>query len=244
MRSVEHFLGWGGRVLDWTRSHSSASKSRPSAVHVGMTATALVQCVVPLNVAVQPQRGCTGVSDLDQRFAKGVEDALADAYAAHASLVYTFCMRRLDAESASDVTQEVFVSAWRSHHRFDPSRGSLRAWLMTIARNRVIDLYRHRDRRPRTVPPIEGDHHPKLETTSIEISIGRIADRMVLAEALTELPDRARTVIEMSFFEQLTHQEIAERTGIPLGTIKSDIRRSLEKLRRNLEDDQGVDDVR
>ncbi|MDH5519826.1 MAG: RNA polymerase subunit sigma-24, partial [Acidimicrobiia bacterium] len=64
------------------------------------------------------------MSDLEQRFRDGVPGALAEAYEAHGSLVFSFCRRRLDAESARDVTQEVFVSAWRSHHRFDPEEGS------------------------------------------------------------------------------------------------------------------------
>ncbi len=173
------------------------------------------------------------MSDLEQRFRNGGGRALSDAYEAHGSLVYSFCRRRMDPESARDVTQEVFVSAWRSHHRFDPDRGSLRGWLMAIAKNRVIDLYRHQARRPLTVAATDGE--ATLTSAKDEAAIGRIADRMVLAQAMGELPDRARTMVELSFYEQLTHEEIAERTGIPLGTVKSDIRRSLLKLRRNLE---------
>jgi len=173
------------------------------------------------------------LSDLEQRFRDGVPGALAEAYEAHGSLVFSFCRRRLDAESARDVTQEVFVSAWRSHHRFDPEKGSLRGWLMSIAKNRVVDLYRRRSRRPQTVSAFDGEPPPDL--AQAEVTIGRIADRMVLAEALTELPDRARKAVELSFYDQLTHEEIATRTGVPLGTVKSDIRRSLLKLRRNLE---------
>ncbi len=173
------------------------------------------------------------LSDLEQRFRDGVSGALAEAYEAHGSLVYSFCRRRLDAETARDITQEVFVSAWRSHHRFDPARGSLRGWLMAITKNRVVDLYRHRSRRPQTVSAFDGE--PPPDPAHSEIAIGRIADRMVLAQAMTELPERARKSIELSFYDQLTHEEIAARTGIPLGTVKSDIRRSLLKLRRNLE---------
>ena len=104
---------------------------------------------------------------------------------------------------------------------------------MSIAKNRVVDLYRRRSRRPQTVSAFDGEPPPDL--AQAEVTIGRIADRMVLAEALTELPDRARKAVELSFYDQLTHEEIATRTGVPLGTVKSDIRRSLLKLRRNLE---------
>lgn len=173
------------------------------------------------------------MSDLEQRFRDGGPHALAEAYEAHGSLVYSFCRRRLDAETARDVTQEVFVSAWRSHHRYDPARGSLRGWLMSITKNRVVDVYRHRSRRPQTVSAFDGES--PADPAQAEVAIGRVADRMVLAQALTELPDRARKAVELSFYDQLTHEEIATRTGIPLGTVKSDIRRSLLKLRRNLE---------
>lgn len=173
------------------------------------------------------------MSDLEQRFRNGDAGALSEAYSEHGSLVYSFCRRRVDTESARDVTQEVFVSAWRSHQRFDPARGSLRGWLMTIAKNRVIDLYRHQSRRPLTVSAYDGE--PPPDPAKAESAIGRIADRMVLAQAMTELSDRARTAVELSFYHQLTHEEIADQTGLPLGTVKSDIRRSLLKLRRNLE---------
>jgi len=186
--------------------------------------------------------GAMLLSDLEQRFRVGGSGALAEAYDAHGSLSFSFCRRRLDAETARDVTQEVFVSAWRSHQRFDPSKGSLRGWLMAITKNRVVDAYRHKSRRPQTVMAF--DDEPPPDSSQTEAEIGRIADRMVLAQAMTELPDRARKAVELSFYDQLTHEEIATRTGIPLGTVKSDIRRSLLKLRRNLEgtSDPGEDD--
>ena len=104
---------------------------------------------------------------------------------------------------------------------------------MAITKNRVIDLYRHQSRRPLTVSAVDNDLPPDPATA--EAAIGRIADRMVLAQAMAELSDRARQALELSFYEQLTHDEIADRTGVPLGTVKSDIRRGLLKLRRNLE---------
>lgn len=184
---------------------------------------------------VSLRRGMAGLSDLEQRFRDGLPGALAEAYEAHSSLVFSFCRRRLDPETARDITQEVFVSAWRSHQRYDPTKGSLRGWLMTITKNRVVDLYRHNSRRPLTVAAFDGE--PPPDPLQTEVTIGRVADRMVLAQAMTDLPDRARKAVELSFYDQLTHEEIATRTGVPLGTVKSDIRRSLLKLRRNLEGD-------
>ena len=171
-------------------------------------------------------------NDVEVRFHRGDEDALADVYDQHSSLVYSYCRRQLGAEAARDLTQEVFVAAWRARHRFDPEKGSIRAWLMGITKNKIIDLFRKRGRRPQIADGAEVEHSSD-EIDSVQVE--QIADRMVLATALDELPDRARSVVELSFYEQLTHPEIAERTGLPLGTVKSDIRRSLIKLRRQLE---------
>lgn len=201
--------------------------------------TALLSAPSPAFVAprsgvavVDPQLFRT-VDDLAVRFHRGDEAALADIYDQHSSLIYSYCRRQLGAEAARDITQEVFVAAWRARHRFDPERGSIRAWLMGITKNKIVDLFRKRGRRPQIADGAEVEQSTD-EVDSVQVE--QIADRMILAAALDELPDRARSVVELSFYEQLTHPEIAERTGLPLGTVKSDIRRSLIKLRRQLED--------
>lgn len=183
-------------------------------------------------VAMVDRQLYSTMDDVEMRFHRGDEDALADVYDQHSSLVYSYCRRQLGAEAARDLTQEVFVAAWRARHRFDPEKGSIRAWLMGITKNKIIDLFRKRGRRPQIADGAEIEHSSD-EIDSVQVE--QIADRMVLATALDELPDRARSVVELSFYEQLTHPEIAERTGLPLGTVKSDIRRSLIKMRRQLE---------
>lgn len=172
------------------------------------------------------------VDDLERRFVSGDESALAQVYQDHGSLVYTYCRRQLGPETGRDVTQEVFTSAWRARHRFDPQRGSLRAWLMGIAKNRVVDQYRKQSRRPQIADGVEvADRDNGIDAVQVD----RVGDRMILASAMNELSERARTVVELSFFHQLTHPEIAAQTGLPLGTVKSDIRRSLQKLKHHLE---------
>lgn len=176
------------------------------------------------------------VDDLEAAFRRGDDDALRRAYDEHGSTVYNLCIRKLDRETAIEVSQEVFLAAWRSHERFDPAKGSLVAWLVAITKNKIIDALRKKGRRPDAVPmedpsvmadPDDGDR------TSVE----RIAEKMLVAEAMDTLSDRARSVMELAFFEDLTNQQISERTEIPLGTVKSDIRRSLARLRRHLEYD-------
>ena len=172
----------------------------------------------------------TPVEDpVEAAFVRGDDDALHRAYGAHGRLVYSFCARSLDPERAKDVTQEVFVSAWKARHRYDPSKGRLSTWLMAITRNRVIDNVRsekrHSDRRA---------HEDSVELFT-ESEADATGDKMLVADALRELPARTREVITLAYFHDLTHPQIAERTNIPLGTVKSDIRRGLLRIRRHLE---------
>jgi len=162
-------------------------------------------------------------------FVSGDERALRSLYDAHSRLVHSYCRRVVGADAAADVTQEVFLAAWRSRDRFDPSQGTLTGWLMGIARFKSIDAVRARARRPE----VSDEQAP--EASLDDRDPDDLALRMLLTEALQQLPDRARRMVELAFFEDLTHTEIAERTNQPLGTVKSDIRRGLERLRRNLE---------
>jgi RNA polymerase sigma-70 factor (ECF subfamily) len=161
-------------------------------------------------------------------FAAGAPDALRQAYDAHGALIYSFCRRSVGEDRAKDVTQEVFVSAWRARERFDPTKGTLGAWLMGITKNRLIDNVRaeqrHADRR-------SSDDAVDL---GVEPDVDRIGDRMLVADALRSLPEQNRRVIELAYFGDLTHSQIAEHTSLPLGTVKSDIRRGLARIRQHL----------
>jgi RNA polymerase sigma factor (sigma-70 family) len=170
------------------------------------------------------------IAPLDVAFASGEAD-LRSVYDEHGGLIYSICRRALDEHTANDVTQEVFVSAWKARHQYDPQRGALGAWLVGIAKRRIIDHLRserrHADRR--AAEPIEHtDPHGETE-------LGRTIDRIVVADAMRSLPDRARNVITLAYLEGLTHHEITDRTGLPLGTVKSDIRRGLTRIRACLE---------
>jgi RNA polymerase sigma-70 factor (ECF subfamily) len=166
---------------------------------------------------------------IEANFAGGDEAVLRGAYELHGSLVYSFCRRAVGAEQAKDVTQEVFLSAWRARDRFDPSRGPLAGWLIGIARNKVLDSLRRRQ-----LHLLSDDERP--EPTGLSASeVDGMADRMLLASALEELAPRARQVVELAYVHDLTHEQIAQQTSLPLGTVKSDIRRALLRLRRHLE---------
>lgn len=174
------------------------------------------------------------VDDVEQEFAAGNEESLRRAYDAHSSLIYNYC-RRANPAQAADLTQEIFLAAWRAHDRFDPARAPLAAWLMGIAKNKVIDSYRRQGRRPQVVDSFDSATSRAPADVRSSAELDRMADRMLLAEAISGLPERAQMLVRMAFFEDLTHQEISERSGLPLGTVKSDIRRGLARLRRHME---------
>lgn len=163
-------------------------------------------------------------------FRSGDERALEELYRSHGRLVYSFCRRTLGDDRAADATQEVFLAAWRSRERFRSDAGSLVGWLLGIARFKVIDLIRVESRNPLASGTAQAIEHG-TESAAIE----QTAQRMLIADALSILPERSREMVRHAFFDDETHVQIAERHGVPLGTVKSDIRRGIERLRRHLE---------
>ena len=143
-----------------------------------------------------------------------------------------------DANIADDVTQAVFIDAWRARNTFEPDRGSLTGWLLTIARRRCLDQQRRRTREDRDVLAATRYPAPSIEPDDTE----RVVERIIVADALARLPDPQRTVLELTFFDDLTGAQIAALTGMPLGTVKSHLRRGLIQLKRRWEVDRGTPD--
>jgi RNA polymerase sigma factor (sigma-70 family) len=169
-------------------------------------------------------------------FAGGSDEVLRALYDRYGALVYRIALSLLhSAAEAEEVTQATFVSAWRGRHTFDPKTGSLAGWLVGIARNRSIDRLRtfERDRLVRSAVELHADLHTPPSATD------RVVDRMVVADELGRLPEAQRRVLELAFFDDLTHTQISSVTGMPLGTVKSNLRRGLQRLRHRWEE---VDD--
>ncbi|MDE0654661.1 MAG: sigma-70 family RNA polymerase sigma factor [bacterium] len=173
------------------------------------------------------------VDSVEKAFARGDEDALRAAYLRYGSLVYTYCRRTLDESRAKDVTQDVFISAWKSRGRYEPSRGTLAGWLIAITKNRIVDNVRSEQRHERR----RSDNDPTGVPVAAEVE--QIGDRLMITEALRCLSDRARQVITLHYLDDLTHQQIADRMSLPLGTVKSDLRRGLSQIRHQLESAHG-----
>ncbi|MGF1598093.1 MAG: RNA polymerase sigma factor [Acidimicrobiales bacterium] len=170
---------------------------------------------------------------LEDRLRAGDRSALRDLFEEFGPMVMGLC-RRMVGNEAEDLAQQVFLDAWRSRHRFDPERGTIGAWLTGIARFKAIDHYRAAERRP-SVPVADTG----VEVASGEAGVERIVDQLVITRALGTLPDIRRQVVELGFYSELTHPEIAERLTLPLGTVKSHMRRGLEALQRELEVSRG-----
>jgi RNA polymerase sigma-70 factor (ECF subfamily) len=163
----------------------------------------------------------------------GDEEAIREVYARFGRPVYTLGLRLLgSSEAAEELTQDVFLTAWRKAARFDSARGRLSTWLMAIAHNLAVDRLRRENgvTRPHLVFV---DELPEQED-DVEGGepIQAVIDRDMASRAMESLSDSERSLLLLAYFRGMTAREIAETDGIPLGTVKTRLRTALIKLRR------------
>lgn len=174
------------------------------------------------------------------RMARRDEAALACLYDRYASRIFTLALHICrDAAAAEEVVQDAFLAIWREAARYDPRRGGVLTWLFGVARNRSIDYLRHQARRPvLLLDESDGSRVAPAADTAAQAETDVLA-----AEAkrlLSDLPAIYREPLQLAYFQGLSQREIAERLGIPLGTVKTRTRTAIERLRQAMHFSEGL----
>lgn len=173
----------------------------------------------------------------------GSADALGRLYDGHAGRVYALA-RRIVArpEDAEEVVQDVFAQVWRDAGRYDATRSSVAGWILMLARTRAVDRLRARRARPDQDRGVEPSPAMALAATTVDPEDATIAgdEATTVRRALGSLPESQRRLVELAYFEGLSHTELADRTAVPLGTVKTRLRAAMGALRAALSPEKDV----
>lgn len=170
------------------------------------------------------------------RIAERDQTALAELYGRYAGLLLALARRILnDSSDAEEILQEVFVQVWNQAGRYDTRRSSVSTWLVLITRSRSIDRLRSRQVVERTLGHLQQENRHQHTSPEGVSSVWMEQRRERLRHEMGQLPPEQRDVLDLAFFEGMTQSEIAEATGIPLGTVKTRTLLAMKKLRQALQ---------
>lgn len=173
-------------------------------------------------------------TELIKRMVQGDQAALSQLYDRYARVMYSLAFKILGSvEEAEEAVLDVFAKAWRTAERYDASRSRVDSWLFLMTRSRSLDRLRQRQRQAKVVEAAKS----KAQVSSSDVPNDAliIAERRtVVTQALAELPDEQRLVIELAYYKGFSQSEIAKQTGLALGTVKTRIRLGLRKLKQAL----------
>lgn len=172
------------------------------------------------------------------RISQQDESALGKLYDRYARIIYAFAFKSLEnVEESEEIVVDVFAQVWRTAHNYDPEKSRVDTWLFMIARSRVLDRLRKLQRSTKKQTASKEAYLQSPNTSPDPIEDVVISERRsVVLAALDQLNPKNRQILELSYYKGLSHQQIAEAMNLPLGTVKSCIRLSLNKLRSTLEE--------
>ncbi len=172
----------------------------------------------------------TSLMELLRRIQANDEDALIELHAQYANLVFSVALRVLnDQMAAEEVTQDTFLRLWDKSHTYDPQKGQFVVWLLTITRRLAIDTLRQRTRQEPRTDMLFIDENPQLWENLL--STGSSELRRTLLFVLKDLPPDQSSVLNLAYFQGMSHSDIAAYLQLPLGTVKTRIRQGMQKLR-------------
>lgn len=175
------------------------------------------------------------LSTLIERIATGQQAALNELY--DLTVAKLFGLARLilrNSADAEEVVCDTYAQIWESARRFEPDRGSALGWMLTICRSRALDLLRQRRSRARTVEGFGRQSRDELDEAAPDVLLNALQHGTAVQRAMAALSPIRRQLVTLAFLQGLSHQQIVEQTGLPMGTVKSHIRRALTVLRGEL----------
>ncbi len=175
--------------------------------------------------------------EIMQRIARGEEDAFRQLFARYSGTANALAFRVVrQRHLAEDIVQEAFLAVWRKPEGYDADRGSVRSWLMSMVHNRAVDLVRREESIRRRAAEAASDPAEAAQDLATEVAeqLGLPEERAAVRNALSDIPDEQRRVIELMYFGGLSQSMIADRLAIPLGTVKSRSLLAMRRMRKTL----------